>query len=462
MSKSARIGVWVAGGLVALLTAGAQAETVGWRSDWTGRYPDAKPPVNWSKEQGVLWTCKMPNKSNASPVIVGEKIFVCGEPDILICVNKADGKILWQQANPVWKTEPEAEQAGIQEKIKAAQGTVDEVKKLEGEAGRLRRKAREDAAAKAQVEALQKQIDEKKATLKPVEKYLPPATHGDNGYASPVPVSDGKLVATVFGVGTVAVYDLDGKLQWVKALGAPKQGWGHSASPVLHGGKLLIQYNGTLLAFDPATGAEAWKTPARQTWGTPTPLTIGGVDLVVTPVGDFIRISDGKALAQNLATNEYNGAVIQDGVAYFVDEKGAKALKLPASADEPFKPEELWKAAPKKERYYASPLIHDGLIYAVTRYGFMTVLDAKTGAEVATKDFKPEGGGGNQPFYPSIALAGPYVVVASEMGKTLVLEPGKELKMLANNTLEPTKATPVFEGSRVYIRGAEHLYCLGQ
>ena len=68
---------------------------IGFRTDGTGRYPDTDPPLHWSTDENVVWNIELP-KSNAIPVILGEKLFTCAEPCVLLCVNKADGKILWQ------------------------------------------------------------------------------------------------------------------------------------------------------------------------------------------------------------------------------------------------------------------------------------------------------------------------------------------------------------------------------
>ena len=77
-----------------LASSAASAEVVGWRTDWTGKYPDAEPPTKWSATDGVVWKTAMPSWSNSTPIIVGEKLFVCSEPSTLVCVNLADGKIL--------------------------------------------------------------------------------------------------------------------------------------------------------------------------------------------------------------------------------------------------------------------------------------------------------------------------------------------------------------------------------
>ena len=44
---------------------------------------------------------------------------------------------------------------------------------------------------------------------------------------------------------------------------------------------------------------------------------------------------------------------------------------------------------------------------------------------------------------------------------TAVLAPGREFRQVAINKLEPYRSCPVFEGRRMYIRTAGHLYCIG-
>jgi hypothetical protein len=56
-------------------------------------------------------------------------------------------------------------------------------------------------------------------------------------------------------------------------------------------------------------------------------------------------------------------------------------------------------------------------------------------------------------------------------GKTLVIEPGREYKQIAENFLVELKdgkeqaqfnSTPIFERSRMYYRSPGYLYCLGE
>src|SRR6185503_5492670 len=143
-----------------------------------------------------------------------------------------------------------------------------------------------------------------------------------------------------------------------------------------------------MAALDAATGKLVWEADVPYSFGTPANAVIGGVDVVITAKGDFVRATDGKVLAKGLAKNQYNGPLISDGIAYFIDEAGAKALELPKEAGDALAPKELWAAKPKKERYYSSPVLHEGLLYAVTQAGTLSVLDAKTGEIAGTKELK--------------------------------------------------------------------------
>jgi len=81
------------------MIAQASQQVVGWHLDTTGRFLDAAPPIEWSAEKNILWKTLMPNWSNSSPLLVGDRIFVCSEPTTLVCVRASDGEILWQRTN---------------------------------------------------------------------------------------------------------------------------------------------------------------------------------------------------------------------------------------------------------------------------------------------------------------------------------------------------------------------------
>jgi outer membrane protein assembly factor BamB len=380
---------------IALLSQAGAGESVGWRTDGTGMYPAAKPVLTWGADKNVLWKTPLPSWSNATPVIVGNKLFVCAEPATLVCVDKNEGTILWKQ-----------------EMIAAEQ-----------KSGKR------------------------------------PRTHGTNGYTSMTPVTDGRHVFTLTGYGAVAAFDMTGKREWLTRLKPPNHGWGTSASPVLVDGKVIVHIPPVVTALNAADGKPAWTAKSNGAWGTPLVVTVGGKKAIYTTGGRLIAAADGTVIGRGRAL-PWTSPVSDGKRLYVADIDGAAALDLPAAAVPNARLEEAWKlpvTGRRKRRHYASPLLHDGLLYAVTENGHFTVIDAATGALAYERALKLGG-----TTFPSIVLAGEHLLVSSDRGKTVVLKPGRAYAETGRNTLEPFRATPVFDGGRMYVRGLRHLYCIGK
>ncbi len=460
--------------LLALAWSAPAADTVaGWRTDGTGRCPEAQPPLAWAVDKNVLWKTPLPAWSNASPVLTGDRLFMCAEPATLLCVSAKDGAILWQKPNSYADILPPAEAAKAVAAAQRGTELATRQKTLEKELRDLNKPKPKDAAKVAgndkdqaaaapdpaiqeRIAALKKEIEGVKKESEGLGEYRLPVTHDTNGYASPTPVTDGKRVFVVFGNGVVAAYDLDGQRLWARLVEKPSHVWGHSASPVLSGDRLIVHIQ-KLYALDAASGKEVWTFATPIHWGSPLPARIGDTDVVVTTNGDVLRTADGVALIKGVCGLEFNTPILQDGVVYFI-QNGGKALKLPASAAAPVaQPEILWTTTPEKDRYYSSPLWHDGLIYCITRGNVFSIIDAATGAVVHTR--KLDLGG---TAYPSITLVGKHILVSSDTGKTAVLEPGREAKEVGRNSFEPFRTTPVFAGKRFYVRTLKALYCIGE
>lgn len=430
----------------------------GWRGDGTGAYPDAQPPVTWSRDSNVVWKAKLPGWSNASPLILGDRLFVCAEPATLACLALKDGAVLWTRTNtyqdilsPDEKVKAKADAAKADD-LRAQIKPLREAAKKTAEA---LKKTPDDAALKATRDELKGKLAPLEEELNRFSTYANPSTHEVNGYSTPTPTTDGKAVYVLFGNGVAACYDADGNRKWAHLVEKPTQGWGHSASPVFVDGKLIVHIL-KVTALDPANGTILWQTDSSAAWGSPVQARIGDVGVVVTASGDIIRVSDGHKLAQKIAGLAYCAPVVQNGIVYFV-QHGGKAIRLPAAAADTIKPETVWTTKPKDDRYYASPVVQDGLIYAVNQHGDWSVIDAADGQIVYEHKLDLDG-----TFYPSVTLAGGFVYVSSDNGKTMVLQAGRDYKEVARNTLEPFRSCPVFVGQRVYIRGHDSLWCLGK
>ena len=387
-------------GLLLAVTGLLHASTFGFRTDWTGRYPTATPSLNWSTSRNVVWATDLPSWSNATPVVMDDRLFVCSEATTLVCVRSSDGHILWMNDHG-----------------------FDKVNGLEPKPGM-------------------------------------PETHGDNGHSSATPLVDGDRIYALFGNGVAACHDRDGKRIWMRLIELPTQGWGHSASPVMAAGHLIVQINGTVTALNPDDGSTLWTQPGRHSFGSPVACRIGDLDLIVTPGGDFLRASDGKVLVKESANLEYCAPIVDGDVVYFIT-GDAHAFRMVVDGQGGLKLDLLWRESLPSDRYYGSPLLHDEFIYAVTRGQKLTVIDTSDGAVIYTQKVDLSQAGGGNAVYSSPASAGDFIFLTGLDGTTVVLDPGRTYVERARNALEQTRASPVFVGNRIYIRAGHRLYCIG-
>jgi outer membrane protein assembly factor BamB len=459
--------------IAALLGGAARAgEPTGWRTDGTGRYPDARPPLSWSPEKNVVWKTPMPKWGNASPVLAGDRIFVCAEPHLLLCVAAGDGKILWQRAVKLSDTWSEEDRKVGMAKMKETEELKKKQKQLEKDVNKAYavykknvggrtyeeyKKDPENRALKKRFKDLQKQQRDVEKQIAANARWAPAQCESTNGYTSATPVSDGKHVWVLLGTGVAACFDVKGERKWIRYVGRTPYAHGHSASPLLADGKLLV-FVRKLTALEPLTGKTVWTLdPSRTGWGTPCVTRLGKTTVAVTSKGQVVRISDGKALASGIGYLEYASPLVAGGVAYHPETK-ARATKLELAEDGTLKTEKLWKLALKKDRYYASPLLHEGLLYVLSRYNTFYVIDAAKG-EILRTEKLPLGKGTN---YTSVTLAGKHIHLANDNGTTMVITPGKDYEVVATNKLEYSRSTPVFRDKRMYVRTWKTLYCIGQ
>jgi outer membrane protein assembly factor BamB len=154
-------------------------------------------------------------------------------------------------------------------------------------------------------------------------------SHDDkSNFASPSPVTDGSIVAFLYGNGEVAAFDFSGKKLWSRNLekdyGALAYQWTYGASPTLYDGKLIIQVlqrnepvhgrgrtdgpiDSYLLAVEPQTGKNVWKQArpstahmeSHEAYSTPIPFEFNGRTELLIAGGDCITghsLKDGAEL----------------------------------------------------------------------------------------------------------------------------------------------------------------------
>jgi outer membrane protein assembly factor BamB len=431
--------------------------TLGFRGDGSGKFPRATPPLTWSAEQNVLWATPLPAASNASPIVVEDRVFVTAEPDLLLCLRASDGKILWERQVNYYTDKDAKEIAVIEARLKEFATQIQQypvVMQQLTDAFAAYEKDPKNKELEAKVSKLNAERQALYLQLKPLAGFIPPPTFPAIGYTSPTPVSDGQRVYIAFGSGMVAAFELDGRMAWHTRLDPPKRQHGHGASPVLAGGKLMVHFQ-DLVALDPATGAESWQARAEASWGTPVVARTPAGELLVTPGGDVVRGVDGQMIARCVSALEFNGPVVDNNVAYFL-QNPATAFELPTAPGANVNPVQKWQVELPKDRYTASPIVHDGLLYAVTYGNLLSVLDAATGDKVYEQKLPLSGAAAS-----SLVLVGDkHLMICGDAGQTLVIEAGRKYQVTSNNTLEPFRSTPLPAGNRLFVRGSRRLFCL--
>ncbi len=103
----------------------------------------------------------------------------------------------------------------------------------------------------------------------------------------------------------------------------------------------------------------------------------------------------------------------------------------------------------------SSPMSNGELLFLLTTDGFLTCYDVQNGSKVWEKDLETS-------FRSSPSLVGDRVYLMSEGGVMFIFAADREYKELGRVELgEASNTCPAFMDGRIYIRGRENLYCIG-
>ncbi|MGD0897029.1 MAG: PQQ-binding-like beta-propeller repeat protein [Thermoguttaceae bacterium] len=257
---------------------------VGFRGDWTGRYPGAEPPFRWSLTENVAWKTEV-GTGESSPVVVGNRVFLLTNGIRLSCLDAARGQLLWRKEHHLRQDVPEEvgpwmveeyvlrhhQMRPVQDRLRSLQDALKTLRnkteraRQPGDAERLVALEKELADCEAQVEIREKDLADfvekiPVANVSGQQQRLSGGAAKPNAltYAIATPCSDGRRLYAWLPTGVLVCYDLEGNRQWVRVLGKRRAsgGWygGQVApSPLLADGKLVVHYD-QIYCLDAATG----------------------------------------------------------------------------------------------------------------------------------------------------------------------------------------------------------------
>lgn len=444
------------------------------------------------KSENIAWMVHLPLPSAALPVVVGNNIFVTMEAADLVCVDKRDGKIRWIRSNQAYEILTDEEKALPQ--YQSVSNTFARSKVVHEQIIKMSNASNwvpggvtwvEDPVWKEHRDfemnfpVTLSAIDSRFKNRGGVDVVCP-------WWASPTPCSDGSNVYAYFCNGVLAAYDMDGNRKWIayNPDGGPEHG-AHS-SPTISAGKVITIGFQKVAAFNCATGQRVWDALAgEQAGGSLVPAKANGVDVVVGPSGTILRSSDGVKLSSGdyglALANAHNVGtpVIAGNRAY--QNAWASGKYVIAT----FPEEQVLKAIPfgYTGRYFefpiASPLVNDGLVYFYDDECNLGAFDTSNTYSLVyctQLDLVP---GYHYGASASPAFAGNHLYAWDSTLGGIVFEPGRQFKQIARNVIENRTimacghynsqflreeiwSTPVFDGGRIYLRGTEYLYCVGE
>ncbi len=381
----------------------------GWRGpNGDGTSTETNLPVEWDASKNVLWKSKVPGVGHSSPIIWEDRIFTLTafpetKEKVLLCYDSNNGDLLWQ---------------------------------------------------------------------KTVVKGAWEDKHADNSHASGTPVTDGKLVYLSFLDGedaVVAAYDFSGNQVWIQRPGTFSSPHGYSCSPVLYDDKVIINGNSLgdsfMAAMSRTDGRVLWKvshpneahsfsTPIiRELNGKTQMIFLGNQEIASYNPDDGSKYWFISGPSEDFCSSPvYNEKTGQLLVSSAWPQRHLLAVK-PDGEGDVTESHVAWRTT-KGAYYVPSPVCTDDYLFSTMTNGRVHCIDVTTGNTLWEEKL------GKQ--YASPVLVGGLVYMPNDDGVITVIKPGPDFEAVAQNSIgEKMNASPAISNGKIYLRGAEHLFCIG-
>ena len=373
-------------------------------------------PVTWSKDENIKWTADLPGQGWSSPIVFKDHIFLTAATEEGVSCRVIC--INRQDGSIVWSKE--------------------------------------------------------------VHRQKPGPMRKQNSYATPTPVTDGKLVYSVFYDGTVIAVDFSGNIVWKNNEVQFFSLHGLGASPILTNGQIIMPFDGSsreetqvgwkvpwekavILSLDAEDGSVRWKgSRGKSRVGHVTPILVDDDKQLISAGGDRVQGFDpntGERIWSIYSQGEgvTPSPVVGDGLLY--TSSGFEAPTLRAvrlgGKGEVTNSHIAWEQK-NGVAALASLLYVKPYLYSISRDNILHCLDAATG-DIVWRE-RLTGTYSASPIY-----ADGRIYILSAEGETLVLHPGAKYDEIARNDISDTcNASMAISQGNFYIRSAKKLYCIGK
>ena len=381
----------------------------GWRGpNGDGTSIEKNLPTRWDSVTNIVWKASVPGKGYSSPVIWNDKLFITTgleetHEKVLLCYDSKNGNLLWQKS--VLKTPFESK-------------------------------------------------------------------HDNNSYASGTPATDGLKVFVSFLDGRdvmVAAYDFSGNQIWQQRPGTFSSPHGYSCSPVLFEDKVIIngdsQGDSFVAALSKNDGKVIWKVAHERpshSFSTPIIRKIAGKTQMIfcgnreiasyNPADGskyWFVTSPSEDFCASPLYNEKTGLVL---VSTAWPQRILLAIK-PDGKGDVTKSHVVWQS--RDGAYYVpSPVYKDNLLFTTMTTGKLHCIDVATGNILWIENMGPQ--------YSSPVIADGLVYMPKDDGVITIIKPGPKFDPIAKNSIgEKMFASPAISNGKIYLRGFQHLFCIG-
>lgn len=378
-----------------------------------GYAPEGTYPTSWDAVAGenIVWRTKVPLPGKSSPIVWGSRVFLTGadrSTRAVFAFDRETGRLLWT----------------CRVRTPASSLKIGEVPE-------------------------------------------------DSGLAMPTPATDGLRVYALFGTNELAAVDMAGRQAWSRWFGEPDSPYGIATSLVIYGGKLYLQLDqglkdeehSFLYALDPATGETLWEVPRTvpASWSSPVIIDTGQRLELITAAAPWViayEPGSGKELwrAKVLSGDVAPSPAYAHGVVFTLTEYSQLAATKTGGSGDVTKTNVLW-TYDEELSSTGSPVAGDSpegpLLIQASNYDNIVCHDAKTGKVLWTVEL-------DERAWASPVLAGELVYLTEAEGRTFIFPlAGKYEERGRGSVGEEVLATPAFAGDRIYLRGKDHLFCVG-
>ena len=424
------------------------ATTTAFAEDWPqwrgphldGQSGEKNLPTKWSATENIAWKAPIPGIGHSSPIVVGDRVFLTTamlkeQTRVLLCLDRKDGKILWQRDVVSSPLEPKHGLNSWASATPASDGHLVWVA-----FARVRPKTDSDDSPRKPREA--DYLKRNKAFKDDVSEMV------------------------------VSCFDLDGNPKWTKTPGQFYSVHGFCTSPIPYKDTIILNADqdaeAYVVALDKQTGSERWRidrTERYRSYCAPLIAEAAGKTQLVMTGAKHVTSYDpdtGKKIWDIVGPTEQFVAspVFGDGLFFLTagfPTYHNMAIR-PDGTGDVTKTHIAWHEKNTSNRnaaYVPSPIAFEKEFYVISDLGFLNCFEAETGKRLWSQKL------GNHHSASPVCAAG-MLYFPSDDGVTYVIKGGPTFEKVAENAIgEKCFGSMAAAGGQLFLRSMSSLYCIG-